>query len=209
MMTTLYLLRHGATRANLARPYWLQGQGRDEPLIPQGIRQAEQARDQLSQRPITAVYSSPMLRAAATAHIIAAPHELEVQLRDQLKEGDVGRWEGRTWEEIQSSEPEAFKAFHDDPGQHGYPGGENFRQVAERVVPLIKQIIHDHPSQQVVIVSHQIVTRVFIGYLLELPARRVRQIKLANGGISVVSCTAEKMQLVTLNAALHLEDALE
>ncbi len=203
-MTTLYIVRHGATRANLARPYWLQGQGRDEPLIPLGMRQAEQARDQLKDKRIAAVYSSPMLRARDTAQIIASAHGHQVRLEPELKEGHVGRWEGRTWEEIQSNEPEAFQAFQDDPGLHGYPEGENFQQVAERVIPVMRRLAQQHEGQSIVVVTHQIVTRVFLGHLLDLPARRTRQIKLANGGISVVAGSAGRMQLVTLNAALHL-----
>ena len=41
MKTILYLIRHGATEANLARPPVLQGRSHNPPLAPLGIRQAE------------------------------------------------------------------------------------------------------------------------------------------------------------------------
>src|SRR5438552_3915423 len=76
MRTTLYLLRHGATEANLARPARLQGRKHNPPLAPLGERQAALTRDLLAVRPIDFCYCSPLLRAVQTAEIIAAPHGL-------------------------------------------------------------------------------------------------------------------------------------
>src|SRR5262249_17422880 len=63
MRTVIYLLRHGATEANLAQPPRLQGRRQDLPLAEIGIRQAELTRDFLAVRPIDHCYSSPLLRA--------------------------------------------------------------------------------------------------------------------------------------------------
>ena len=64
MRTVLYLLRHGATEANLARPARLQGRRHNPPLARVGVRQAELTRDFLAVRPIDHCFSSPLLRAA-------------------------------------------------------------------------------------------------------------------------------------------------
>src|SRR5947209_14665125 len=61
--TYLYLIRHAATEANLARPARLQGRRHNPPLARLGIRQAEATRDFLAARTITTCYCSPMLRA--------------------------------------------------------------------------------------------------------------------------------------------------
>src|SRR5437879_1666623 len=74
MKTILYLIRHGATEANLAQPPLLQGRRHNPPLARVGIRQAEATRDFLAIRPIDCCYSSPLLRAVQTAAIVAAPH---------------------------------------------------------------------------------------------------------------------------------------
>src|SRR6266852_199035 len=63
MRTILYLLRHGATEANLANPARLQGRRLDPPLAKLGVRQAEATRDFLAIRPIDQSYSSPLRRA--------------------------------------------------------------------------------------------------------------------------------------------------
>src|SRR5690349_8268948 len=63
MRTTLYLLRHAATAANLAHPAILQGCRLDPPLAPLGVRQAMATRDFLAVRPVDACYTSPLIRA--------------------------------------------------------------------------------------------------------------------------------------------------
>lgn len=205
-MEQLVLVRHGATNANLAEPYWLQGKGRDEPLAPLGCQQAEQVRDLLRRWPVAAVVSSPLQRAVGTAEIVAAGHGLPVRIIDSLREGDVGRWEGRTWAEIQASEPDQYERFVTAPEVHGYPGGENFRQVLDRVSPVLMALFGDYPGQTVVVVGHQITHRAFLGEVLGLPARLARRLKMSNGGVSVVRRDDEQRPFVhTLNYTGHLE----
>src|SRR5438552_18744176 len=76
MKTILYLIRHGATDANLARPPLLQGRNYDPPLARLGVRQAEATRDLLAICPIDRCYCTPFLRSVQAAGIVAAPQEL-------------------------------------------------------------------------------------------------------------------------------------
>src|SRR5437879_10100326 len=107
MKTTLYLIRHGATEANLARPQRLQGRKSNPPLARLGVRQAEATRDLLAIRPMDVCYCSPLLRAVETAQIVAAPHRLSPVAIDALTECDVGDWEGLDWQTIRTQDPEA------------------------------------------------------------------------------------------------------
>ena len=75
MPTLMYLIRHGATEANLAKPARLQGRRHNPPLARLGVRQAEMTRDFLGVRPLDHCYCSPLLRAVQTASIIAAPQD--------------------------------------------------------------------------------------------------------------------------------------
>src|SRR5262249_50549313 len=107
MKTVLYLLRHGATEANLAEPYRLQGRRHNPPLARLGIRQAEATRDFLAIRAIDQCYCSPLLRAFQTASIVAAPHGLSPQPLEALTECDIGRWEGLDWQAIRYLDAES------------------------------------------------------------------------------------------------------
>ena len=114
----LYLVRHGATANNRARPPRVQGRRTDPGLSPVGRRQAEQTGRALAGLPLKRVYSSPLLRARETALAIAGPHGLSVEVVDDLVEVDVGQWEGRNWDEIQRTDPEAYRLFMLDAGVH-------------------------------------------------------------------------------------------
>jgi broad specificity phosphatase PhoE len=201
----LYLIRHGATEANLAHPPRLQGRRHNPPLSRLGVRQAEATRDFLAIRPIDHCYSSPLLRAVQTAAIVAAPHGLSPRPLDALTECDVGRWEGMDWQSIRYLDAEAYHLFMANPGEHGYPGGESFRDVYERVATAIEELFVDHAGEAMLVVAHHVVNRTYLAGLLGLTPNQARQVTLDNCGISVVVRDGEETTVSTLNAAFHLQ----
>jgi broad specificity phosphatase PhoE len=203
--TVLYLIRHGATEANLVRPALLQGRRNDPPLAPLGIRQAEATRDLLAIRPIDHCYCSPLIRAVQTADIVAGPHGLTPQTIDDLTECDIGDWEGLDWATIRSLHPEEYKRFHANPGRNGYPGGESFRTVHARSAPIIERLMREHVGEAVLVVAHHVVNRTYLAGLLGLSVDQARQVTLDNCGISVVVREGDKTTVTTLNAAFHLQ----
>jgi broad specificity phosphatase PhoE len=205
MKTTLYLLRHGATEANLARPARLQGRRHDPPLARLGTRQAEATRDFLAVRAIDHCYCSPLLRAVQTAAIVAAPHGLTPQPLEALTECDVGRWEGLDWPSIRYLDADAYWRFMTSPGEFGYPGGESFADVARRVTPSLDELLSTHAGEAVLVVAHHVVNRTYLAGLLGLTPNQARQVTLDNCGISVVVRDGEETSVATLNAAFHLQ----
>jgi broad specificity phosphatase PhoE len=205
MKTLLYLLRHGATAANLAEPARLQGRRQDPPLARLGVRQAERTRDFLAVHPFDHCYSSPLLRAVQTASIIAAPHGLSPQPLSALTECDIGRWERLSWQEIRAHEPEAYERFMADPATFGYPGGESFTDVYERVRPCLEDLFARHAGHTVLVVAHHIVNRTYLAGLLGLTLAHARQVSLANCGVSIVTRDGETKAVSTLNATFHLQ----
>jgi broad specificity phosphatase PhoE len=205
MKTILYLIRHGATEANLARPPVLQGCRLDLPLARLGIRQAEATRDFLAIRPIDYCYCSPMQRAVQTAAIVAAPHGLSPLPLDSLTECDVGRWEGLDWDTIRAREPEAFRRFMADPAENGYPEGESFADVYPRVSAALEELLIEHAGESLLVVGHHVVNRTYLAGLLGLNPHHARQVTLDNCGISIVVREDEQTSVSTLNAAFHLQ----
>lgn len=205
MKTVLYLLRHGATEANLANPPRLQGRRHNPPLARLGIRQAEATRDFLAIRPIDCCYCSPLLRAVQTAAIVAAPHGLSPQPLDALTECDAGRWEGQDWQTIRYLDAEGYQQFMANPAEHAYPGGESFRDVSERVSLAIEGLMRKHAGRSILVVSHHVVNRAYLASLLGLSPDQARQVTLDNCGISVVVREHGDTTVSTLNAAFHLQ----
>src|SRR5690242_12908104 len=162
MRTTLYLLRHAATEANLARPARLQGRRCDPPLAPLGLRQAAATRDLLAVRPIDVCFCSPLLRAVQTAAVIAAPHGLTPRPLDALTECDVGAWEGLDWGTVRERDPETYHQYMADPAAIPYPGGESFADVHRRAAAALDRLLADHAGRTLLVVSHHVVNRTYL-----------------------------------------------
>jgi broad specificity phosphatase PhoE len=205
MKTILYLLRHGATEANLAKPPRLQGRRHNPPLARLGVRQAEATRDFLAIRPVDHCYCSPLLRAVQTAAIVAAPHGLSPQPVEALTECDVGRWEGLDWQAIRYLDAEGYHRFMANPGENGYPGGESFEDVYHRAAAALEELLAVHVGQSLLVVGHHVVNRTYLAGLLGLSPSQARQVTLDTCGISVVTREGEETTVSTLNAAFHLQ----
>jgi broad specificity phosphatase PhoE len=205
MRTVLYLLRHGATEANLARPARLQGRRHDPPLAPLGVRQAEITRDVLAVRPLDHCYCSPLLRAAQTAAIVAAPHGLAPRPVEELTECDVGRWEGLDWQTIRARDAAAYERFRANPATFGYPGGESFGDVYRRASAALEGLLTRHAGATLLVVAHHVVNRTYLAGLLGLAVDQARQVTLDNCGISVVVREGGATTVSMVNAAFHLQ----
>lgn len=195
----MYLLRHGATDYNLRKPPVLQGRSVDLGLNEVGLGQARAAADFLAQTRLTAVYASPLKRAIETAGYVAERHGLSVVPCPPLAEVDVGRWENRSWIDIAETDPELYRLFQDDPGRHGYAGGENLSQVEARVRPELQRIAALHLGQSIAVVGHNVVNRAFLSGVLGLPMSNARRVYQDNGCVNVLHFTGREIAARTIN----------
>jgi broad specificity phosphatase PhoE len=204
MRTTIYLIRHAATEANLAQPPRLQGR-KDSPLAKFGILQAQATRDFLAMRTIDKCYCSPLIRAVETASIICEPHRIEPIPMEGLTECDVGAWEGMDWQSIRYFDAENYHKFMSNPALNGYPNGESFSQVHSRAVASIEEIFANQEGMSILVVSHHIVNRTYLAGVLGMGIDQARSVSLENCGISVVVREDQKTTVTTLNASFHLQ----
>jgi broad specificity phosphatase PhoE len=148
-VTQLLLVRHGETDWNRDRRF--QGHA-DQPLNDAGREQARALADELGHERIDVVYTSDLVRARETAEIVAARLGVDVVARSELREIDVGDWEGLTWPEIEERHPEGARAWHEHG--HGWTSGETYDQLGERIIAALQRIAADHPAQRVLVVGH-------------------------------------------------------
>ncbi len=88
----IYLIRHGETAWN--RESRIQGR-EDVPLDGEGLDQARALAEAFRRAPLTAVLTSPLLRARKTAELIASAAGTEVYVEPDLTERDFGSVSGR------------------------------------------------------------------------------------------------------------------
>jgi broad specificity phosphatase PhoE len=201
----LILVRHGATLANVQRPYRLQGLRPDPDLIEAGREQALAAALALREYPISKVYCSPLKRAVHTAKPIAGALGLEAEPHPAFLEADVGEWTALTWAEVEQRWPKEHRAFHQDAEIAGYFGGENLAQVRDRVWPSVRELRKQHEGETIAVVSHGVVNRVLLAQGLGLPLRFARRLPQDNGGFNVLDWEGDGCEVRTINATRHLE----
>lgn len=181
-MTLLYLIRHGRTAWNdLGR---MQGWS-DQPLDDHGRAQAQALARRLSARRFAAIYSSPLLRARATAEIVAAWHGLPVRLDDRLQERNLGEWTGLTFEEARARQPE--RLLGNGWRLLGPPGGDTQASLAARVSAAFDAIVAAHPDETVAVVSHGGALSAYLGHLLGVSPERNVSFAFHNTAVARVS----------------------
>lgn len=200
-MTTVYLVRHGQSTWNeIGR---IQGK-QDPPLSSLGRRQVRALASALQDARLSSIYSSPQQRARMTAEVVAKEHNLPVRIVEELAEIDHGHWEGLTESEVQQQFEASFHMWLTQPGQTQMPGGEHCLAVQERVLRTWQDITTRHDGEQILVVSHEIPTKVIIADVLGLPLDRIGQFAVHNAGISVIQRMRDQLCLIRLNERCHL-----
>jgi broad specificity phosphatase PhoE len=136
--------RHGQTAPN--RDGLVLGRA-DPELTDEGHRQAELLAAALAGEGVTAILTSPLLRARQTAEAMGAACGVPVVVDERLIEIDWGAWEGRSTGALKQSDVDRWKA---DKG--AAPEGESLESLAQRVESFCSE--HLDRDGLVVAVSH-------------------------------------------------------
>lgn len=169
--TRLYLIRHGATQLSLEDRF---AGSTDVELSDEGRWQASRLAERLADDRISAIYCSPMRRTIETAQIVGAPANLSPMLREELREINHGHWETLRRAEVEARFPDEYAAWQEDPFTFAPEGGESGLSVMARALPLVRQIVVQHPGERVAIVSHKATIRLVISSLLGFDGRGYR-----------------------------------
>lgn len=195
-MTKIYLARHGSTAWNESPRF--RGLA-DLALSETGVGQAQALRDLLAERRFSAVYTSSLRRAVQTAQIIAEPKTLPLRQCEGLRSVDYGRWEGMTEEEAKESDPGLYSDYIERIESVRFPGGETLDELRERAMAVISEICREYPSQEVVVVSHQVVTRVLLCSFLGVSSAPYWRIGQDAGCLNVISHNRGRFQILSMN----------
>ncbi len=197
--TTLLLIRHALNDWVGER---LAGWTPNVHLNDEGRAQAEALAQRLADRPIAAVYASPLERAVETAQAIAAPHRLEVQIREGIGEVRYGEWTGRSLKELYQEDAWRMVQFY--PSGVRFPGGEMFREVQARAVAEMEAIVATHPSEAVVIVSHADVIKAILAHYVGLHLDLFQRLVVGPASLNELTFTPMGPRLICLNDTAHI-----
>ncbi len=167
------MVRHGATLTSAEDRF---AGATDVELSDEGREQTRRLAERLSHERITAVYASPLGRTVETAKILAAPHNLNIQVRDGLREINHGRWEQLTRREVEEKFPEEAAEWEKDPYTFAPQGGESGLAVTARALPVLVDLVRQHcdRGENFLLVSHKATIRLLLSSLLGFDPRRYR-----------------------------------
>ena len=196
----IYLIRHGEKEEDSKNHETLG-------LTQKGLKQADLLGQRLSRYRIEKIYSSDMIRAIQTSDIVNKYLNVEIIKKHELREIDMGECQNG-WDEIQGKFPKFIEAFSKHEIDVPYPNGECGKDVWERSIKVIKEIVSDE-YENVAVVAHGGTIRALISGLLGLGQERRFFIgaPFENCSISVVKYDKKtnKYYVHSINDYSHLE----
>lgn len=203
-MTEIWFIRHGETPWN--REGRLQG-WQDIELNTTGRDQAAQLAARLSagEHTFTALYSSDLQRAHATAIPLGDGLDLRIRAEPGIRERSFGILEGLDLHRIDELAPEAAAARKSRDPHLPIEGGESLGQFQARVIATVSDLAQRHADERILAVTHggvlDIIWRRASGVALDGP----RPVPLLNASINRIGIDGRQWQVLEWGDIVHLD----
>jgi probable phosphoglycerate mutase len=197
---TIYLLRHGAVDLPENEKRYIGWQ--DVALSDHGLQQACAWGDRFAGTDMEAIYCSTLTRCLETARIIADRCGHRPLALAELREINLGSWEGRRIETIKTLYPQAYRQRGDQIADYRPPEGESFRDLQRRVWPAFKAVTRGLRGQTL-IVTHAGVIRVLLCRLLKIPLKHLFRIGQTFGTLTTVTIGPHGYCVQAVNLPCH------
>jgi len=186
------MTRHGATDYN--DQDLIQG-WMDNHLGLRGREQSEKLALRMKDCKLDMIFCSPLSRARQTAESVNQFHNAPIKVIDSFIEMDLGEWEGQNFHQIVKENPEIYHEWASNVDAQ-IPGGETFRQVFERVMPGVNEVLAA-PYESILIAAHAMVNRAILGRLAHMSPLTARRFRTDN-------CAYSKLLVYEFQDGPHL-----
>ena len=171
MKTVFYVVRHGQSVGNLNALFLGQT---DLDLSELGYKQADATAKALADIHFDAIYSSDLLRAYNTAVPHAKLRGLPIITDQDLREINIGEWEGLHRDEIIEKYGDLFiLGWRQQYGTFTAPGGESVYGAGLRFHNAMAKIGDENVGKCVLVTAHASVIRTFYAITLSIPPERI------------------------------------
>ena len=191
-MDSIYLVRHCQPETDGKK--LVLGCRSDPPLSTAGLLHALSLRYSLPD--ISAVYCSDLLRSRETAGVISGGR-VPVYVRRELRELDMGNWDGLSFDEIKRDYPELYAKRGEDNSLVP-PGGEALPRASAR----LRSALEDIPCGSAV-VSHAGVMRALLCELQNISFSDCFSLALPYGNICELSKNERAIALIFVSKKLN------
>lgn len=201
-MLRLYITRHGETEWNIERR--MQG-WKDSSLTPKGMENAAALGERLKDVDFNVIYSSSSRRTIHTAELIRGDRDIRIIPEDNLREINLGEWEGKTSVEAAIMDSPMHTAFWEAPHLYVSKTGESFFQVRDRIEAVLSKISEENEKGNVLIVTHAVIAKTITTIFKALPVERVWDPPFMHGtGLSLVELNEGEARVVFEGDMAHV-----
>jgi probable phosphoglycerate mutase len=173
----LIITRHGETEENVSGI--IQGHLPGK-LTKKGIKQAKKLADRLKKEQIDFIYSSDLARCVDTTKEIIKYHSgVPVTYVEGLREIYLGKWEGKTKEELGFPPDKSLGSKVPDDG-------ETPKELYNRAKNFLKEVLTEHSNNTVLFVGYKKINNALIAIITNKSIDEMFSMKYQNNaGISV------------------------
>jgi phosphoserine phosphatase len=212
-MLNIYLIRHAQSFAN-ANTNELIGQPNDTPITDIGVRQAKLLAKRFVEEKVKfdVIHSSIYKRAWQTANILQEKigFKKDIRYSDAIVEYNSGDFRGKKRVDILNKY--ALPMLNLQMG-FNFPGGESLNKVERRAANWLEDTViyndklYETDHCNIAIVSHGILIKTLLHYIMNFEQSFVHRMKLHNTGICKLKYhKSEGWQVCSINDIGHLRD---
>jgi alpha-ribazole phosphatase len=193
--TRLYLIRHGeVTGAGVPR----YNGHTDVSLSERGVAQYHRLKERFAETGVTACYTSDLTRCVVGAEIIGQHLRIKPVRSPNLRELNIGKWEGKSWTELMAQYPVEWQARLDDIVNYRVPGGENLIDLENRIIPEINGIVERHRGEEALVVAHGGANRIILLNAIGASLSSIFNIEQSYACMNIIDYYADGKTVVTL-----------
>ena len=177
------------------------------PLNQKGKDQAHALGLALKDEPLTAIYSSPLIRALETARLMKVFHpSIPLFEEEGLVEMDLGEFEGMEAQRWAVEYPDFLKTWMETPASVKMPGGESLQEVQTRAIGTLERIVKLYPTESTLLLcGHNFVNLTILCCALKVPLDRFREVRQETAALNVLYMQGQQLWAKVVNERSHLK----
>jgi len=185
----LIITRHGETEGNVNQIL----ADSNDPLTPNGKKQAKALAQRLSNEKIDAIYTSPFKRARETAEIIHKKNKnAKLIIVEELKEMELGSYLNKKGTEVN------WDVMPKDV--------ESKNSLYERAKKAIERAVKEYPNGKVLFVAHNAINKAMIRFLRNMHPEDKMSIRQGNTAVTIFEISAKERKEILFNCMKHVEE---
>lgn len=152
------------------------------------------------------VHSSPQPQCQGPARALAEANQLDAVIDDRLRDQEMGRWQGRQWQDIMQEESGSVQTFFSEFGEAKAPDGESLGDSVERMLEWWPATMPEALGKSLAVVLPGSLLTGFAAAILGMRLSRCVSLGLPHGGLGVLDVFQNGARIGCWNAdALRAE----